>query len=94
MHVAPQPYRQLYHSILEYKGEGLFEDVVRPWLFRATEEKRWLDDLRGRARPDLRMSQEENWRLYALSRIVDLLSIGLPQRDSNGSNGGTLRRSA
>ena len=77
VHTAQQPYRELHDSILEYEGEDLFTDVVRPWLSSATAEKRWLDDLRGRARPHHPMSQEENWRLYALSRIVELLSIGL-----------------
>ena len=69
------PYHQLRERLLRCDGERVFADVLTPWLEQATAETAWLADLRRRAAPDMVMTKEENWRLYALSRIVDLLTL-------------------
>jgi hypothetical protein len=81
MHIDQQPYRQLHDSILEYPGDALFDDVVRPWIRGADGERRWLDGLRGRpGAPVPAMATEELWRLYALSRVLQLLQLPLAPR--------------
>jgi hypothetical protein len=76
MHTDQQPYRELYDDILEYGGEALYADLLQPWLARNGGERRWLDELRARrGAPVPAMQPEESWRLYALSRIVQLLQL-------------------
>jgi hypothetical protein len=90
MHVNQEPYHELYGKILSYGGQALFSDVVVPWLESAREEKTWLPDLARRASPENAMEQEENWRLYALSRIVDLLSVGATPGVAAGASGWSI----
>lgn len=82
MHVVQQPYRDLYHKLLSYDGGALFSDVVAPWLASVKVEKTWLRDVARRASPGNELAQEDSWRLYALSRIIDLLSIGATRPES------------
>ncbi|HET7233810.1 MAG TPA: hypothetical protein VFJ16_27615 [Longimicrobium sp.] len=70
------PYRELYDQILDYDGAGLHHDVLRPWLDRNGAERRWLDEIRARrGSPVPPVTAEESCRLYALSRIIDLLQL-------------------
>ena len=70
-------YRQLYFQILEYTGDALYADVVGPWIRGADEERRWLDSLRGRRGDPIPVPEEtERARLYAFSRVIDLLQLG------------------
>lgn len=81
MHMDQLPYRELHDAVLKYEGEALFGDLVRPWLGANPGERRWLAELRGRAgRPVPPMRPEELWRLYALSRIVELLQLSFAPR--------------
>jgi len=76
MHTDQQPYRDLYDHMLSYEGEALADDLLRPWLAAHDGERRWLDQLRARrGNPVPAMRPEELWRLYALSRIVQLLQL-------------------
>jgi hypothetical protein len=76
MNLDQQPYRELYDQILDYEGDALHDDLLRPWLAAHDGERRWLEQLRGRAgNPIPPMQPEELCRLYALSRIVDLLQL-------------------
>jgi len=76
MHIDQQPYRDLYDAMLEYEGDALHDDLLRPWLRQNDGERRWLDGIRGRTGdPVPPMQPEESWRLYALSRIVQLLQL-------------------
>lgn len=78
MHSDQEPYRELYDAILDYEGSEVFADVVRPWLGRADGERRWLESFGGRrGDPIPEATQEESWRLYALSRIAQFLHLGL-----------------
>jgi hypothetical protein len=94
MHIDQQPYRDLYDAILSYEGGALFADVVRPWLGARDDERRWLDALRVRAgAPVPPLAQEESWRLYALSRILQLLQLSFaPHREEGGWNVPTVTR--
>ncbi|MFL5539870.1 MAG: hypothetical protein ACJ8J0_12800, partial [Longimicrobiaceae bacterium] len=81
MHADQQPYRELYDDILEYGGDALYAELLHPWLARNGGERRWLDELRGRrGAPVPAMQPEESCRLYALSRIVQLLQLSFAPR--------------
>jgi hypothetical protein len=81
MHIDQQPYRELYDQILGYDGDALYDDLLRPWLGRQDGERRWLDQLRARTgTPVPPVQPEESWRLYALSRIVQLLQLSFAPR--------------
>ncbi|HEU4557988.1 MAG TPA: hypothetical protein VFS20_09070 [Longimicrobium sp.] len=76
MHIDQQPYRDLYDRIMDYEGDALYGDLLRPWLDTQDGERRWLAQLRARTgTPIPPVQPEELWRLYALSRIVDLLHL-------------------
>jgi hypothetical protein len=76
MYADQQPYRDLYDEILSYEGDALYADRLRPWLARNDGERRWLDGVRARrGHPVPPVQPEESCRLYALSRIVDLLQL-------------------
>lgn len=86
MHVDQQPYRELYDQILDYEGDALHADLLRPWLGRHDGERRWLDQLRARTgTPVPPMAPEESWRLYALSRIVQLLQLSFAPRTADAA---------
>lgn len=76
MYADQQPWRELYDDILGYGGDALHADLLQPWLARNGAERRWLDGIRGRrGDPVPAMRTEESCRLYALSRIVQLLQL-------------------
>jgi hypothetical protein len=83
MNTDQLPYRQLYDAVLEYDGGALYDDLLRPWLAANDGERRWLDSVRTRTgRPVPPVTQEESCRLYALSRIIDLLQLSFaPARE-------------
>lgn len=80
MHVLQWPYRQLRDGIVRYEGSYLFADVIQPWLEQASEEVEWLRELKTRLAPEVPLALEENWRLYALSRIVQILTLSFAPR--------------
>jgi len=74
MHADQAPYRAFYDDFYDYEGADFYDDLVRPWLRQQDGERRWLEELgkrRGNPIPDA--SVEDLWRLYAFSRIVDLV---------------------
>lgn len=76
MHPAQLPYRQLYDALLAYAGDAAHDDLLRPWLAANDGERRWLAGIRARrGSPVPPMPLEERWRLYALSRILQLLQL-------------------
>jgi hypothetical protein len=82
MHIGQEPYRRLYEGIVEHERGALFAEVVRPWLAGADAERRWLDQIRARdGRPVPPLAQEESWRMYALSRVLQLLQLPLAPRE-------------
>lgn len=88
MYAAQQPYRDLHDDLLSYEGDAPDRDLLRPWLAANEGERRWLDAVRARpGRPHPPMTPEELCRLYALSRIVDLLQLSFcPRTLADGWN--------
>lgn len=86
MYSDQQPYRQLHDDILEYEGDAPYGDLLRPWLGANEGERRWLDALRTRTGgPVPPMGTEELCRLYALSRIIQLLQLSFAPRTLDGA---------
>ena len=86
MHTDQQPWRQLHDDILDYDGDALFHDLLRPWLAANDGERRWLASVRDRrGDPVPQVAPEELWRLYALSRIVELLQLSFAPRETGGA---------
>ena len=72
--------RQLFEDILAYEGPALVADVLQPWA-AASEYAIFLAALP--ATP----SVEENWELYALSRVLDVLTLRWqPNNRADGSD--------
>lgn len=72
MHDAQIPYWQLWRDIGAPATREL-EPVLTRWLERhGPEEQRWLDAIRD-CGPDDPMPAHDLWRLYALSRVSDVL---------------------
>lgn len=62
--------RDLYHKIEEYKGDKILTELLLPWL----EQNRYREYLH--ALPlNREMREEDNWELYAFSRVLDLLAL-------------------
>lgn len=75
------PYVELYDRMRDYEGERLFSDLLQPWLDQNGEERRWLDELGNRrGSPVPPADIDEIQRLYALSRIVDVLQLSFQPR--------------
>ena len=84
MHVDQQPYRDLY--------DALHEDACEPrvtlasWVERHGAEVLWLSGLRERCGPATRAALEDLWRLYALARVLDVLTLPFQQGVADGSD--------
>lgn len=81
MHSDQQPYRQLREALLDYDGSCVAEDLLRPWTRAHDQERRWFGALAA-ARVDSvpAMPIEDRWRLYAMSRVCDLLRLSCARR--------------
>jgi hypothetical protein len=76
MYASQLPYVQLFDRMVSYDGPWLYADVVRPWALQQDGERAWLQELAGRrGNPIPEASIEEISRLYAMSRISDLLLL-------------------
>lgn len=81
MHADQLPYVHLHDQMLAYDGDALFGEVLRPWLTANDAQRRWLETIARRpGRPLPPMRVEESWRLYALSRIIQLLQLSFAPR--------------
>jgi hypothetical protein len=68
--------RDLYDKILDYHGERLYEEVLRNWISE-NDYKSYIDNLSKGFRlgeiPNI--SQDDLWELYALTRVLDILTL-------------------
>ncbi|MEL6339438.1 MAG: hypothetical protein AAFQ65_05975 [Myxococcota bacterium] len=84
--MSQEPYRRLYGEILE-SNSNVYEQNLLPWLESFGESERdWLVDLASSAQtppwPDA--SAENLWRLYALSRVNQLLLLAFQRGGFDG----------
>ena len=75
--------RDLYNDILRFKGEEVFEYVLKLWV-EGMDYRAYLEGLstdHAANYPD-----EDSWELYALSRVLDTLTLRFqPNRNADGS---------
>ena len=87
MDICQAPYRELHHSILNYKGTNLYFEVLYPWLENAVSIKAWLHDFATRnGSPIPEASYEDLFQLYALSRVNELLLLRFQYGQADGSS--------
>lgn len=80
-------FRSLHHELLEYEGKNTFVDVLVPWLENNPEEIEWLKSIRkvsGESIP--KMSEDDLWSLYAVSRVTELLALPFQEGRADGSD--------
>jgi hypothetical protein len=76
MHHDQWIFRKLYNSLLAIDGENPYDSLLLPWLRseEGEQERQWLAAFAARSgTPYPEAETEEIWRLYALSRVNDLL---------------------
>ena len=81
MHELQAPYRALLEELCEADNT----EILSRWLTENSAEIAWLDCIKGTGSgsvPDL--ATEDNWRLYALSRVSDTL---IHQTERTGNSG-------
>lgn len=79
--------RDLYYKIIEFEGKKLFESVLKKWVID-TDYKRYISTISSCVQIEkANLSQEENWELYALSRVLDILTLQFqPDNQADGSD--------
>jgi len=92
MYTSQRPVRELYESLLNYEGGRVADEVLGPWLARNGAERMWLRELRARSgKPWPLLSDEDRCRLYALSRVNDVLLLRFQPPRREGWHGPDLR---
>ena len=82
MHADQQPYRELYDAIMD--DEPTSENLAS-WIERNPGEVEWLQAFRSHSGPTVPVSTEDLWRLYALSRVIQLLTLPFQRGRADGS---------
>lgn len=83
MHSDQSPYRELHDAMLERKP--FTSAALSSWLERHGSEATWLAEFRARSGPRTPASEEELWRLYGVSRIIEMLNLSFQSGEADGS---------
>lgn len=83
MHSDQSPYRELHDAVLERKP--FTSAALSSWLERHGSEATWLAEFRARSGPRTPASEEELWRLYGVSRIIEMLNLSFQSGEADGS---------
>lgn len=67
-------------------GGNLQSGSLSAWISRNSAEIVWLQEFGKRSSPQATASEEELWRLYALSRVIELLALSFQTGDADGSS--------
>jgi hypothetical protein len=78
------PVRELYERVLGYDGDDCFAEVLSRWLGQNPAEVTWLADVAAKDQGAWHPTDEEICRLYAFSRVNDLLLLSFqpPPRET------------
>ena len=80
--------RDLHDKILAFEGDGLFERILRPWIQdnKYNEYNFGISDKAGDTRIEIDASPDDLCELYALTRVLDLLTLRFqPDNKADGS---------
>jgi hypothetical protein len=83
MHADQEPYRELHDIMVSPRFEP--SRTLPSWLERNEREVTWLDGLRLRSTPTSAVGAEDLWRLYALSRVLQLLTLAFQEGEADGA---------
>ena len=87
MHSDQFPYYQLYEKLTDFSGAGAYQSVLAPWVESHREEVHWLRAFGERTGDPIPPATIEGlWRLYALSRVNEVLLLRFQQGNADGSN--------
>lgn len=87
MDSAQATYRELHDSLLTYDGGSLYPDVLAPWIEANAGERSWLRSFASRhGSPVPAVEVEDLWRLYALSRVHQILLLRFQRGEADGSS--------
>src|SRR6476619_6070092 len=78
--------RDLYEKILNYEGEGVYENVLKTWVTE-NNYRNYLSNTFDKFQADKNfdLPQDGIWELYALTRVIDILT--LPFQTNNKADG-------
>lgn len=79
--------QNLYFNIIEFEGDTIFDDLLKKWISQNNYNLH-LAELSNKILPDKHLlSQEDIWELYALSRVLDVLTLRFqPNKNADGSD--------
>ena len=81
------PFRLLHDALLDYRGETPFNDILRPWLATHASEVDWLRSFGQKANRLIPAATSEDlWRLYAASRVIELLALRFQPGPAEGND--------
>lgn len=64
-----------FETILDFKAEGFFESVIKKWIVE-NDYKNYISNISNKiSGRKNELLQEDIWELYALSRVLDLLTL-------------------
>jgi hypothetical protein len=87
MHIAQASYRELHDSLLAYDGGSPYPNLLAPWLEANVDERSWLCSFASRrGYPVPAVELEDLWRLYALSRVNQILLLRFQRGNADGSD--------
>lgn len=83
MHSDQYPYRELHDAMDQMRGDRFSPKRLAEWLQRYPQEAKWLDWFRRERDHSADVSDEETWRLYALSRVIDVMNLSFQTGDAD-----------
>ncbi|MFH0131208.1 hypothetical protein ACGLHS_13430 [Variovorax sp. VaC1] len=84
------PYRDLLDALYNSSpAEDVFQTLLRPWLDAHAEERDWLNAF-AHSTSHAPIAIEDSWRLYALSRVNQVLLLAFQRDEGEGWAGPAL----
>lgn len=87
MHSNQYPYWELHDAMVSLPGDRLSPRLLAEWLQQYPKEATWLEWFRQERGHAAAASQEELWRLYALSRVVEVMNLSFQTGDADSWTG-------
>lgn len=76
MNACQYPYYELWVSLSEYRGQAVLHEVLLPWISGHGDELVWVQEFgKRRGDPVPPATEEDLSRLYALSRVLQVLEL-------------------
>ena len=86
VHSDQYPYRELHDAMVGCNGR-FPSDKLSGWHRSYPDEARWLETFAGAVGPEVPVSEEDGWRLYALSRVLEVMNLTFQHGDGDGWSG-------